>query len=738
MDTIDIFVYDHTFTPLGVIDHYESLVWTDRYYENGDFEMCIRMTPDLIPLAQIGNYLMRHDTEHVMVVESYEIQSNYEEGDMLVLTGKSLEGLLNRRIIIDNFAYEGEFQTLIQRLLNENIISPANDDRRIPGFTYRAPIGDDFSHYSVTEDSSPDADKVYYTRSHSEKKTVYVGFTGTEFESGVTYYERVIVDFIATTDFERQIDKTYYTASDPRFTQTTDTVCNPDKAYYYRSTYDGETRYVVFSGTTFVSGTTYYEKDPEEYTEFTGKRFDDEVIYYEAVAEYPETEDSEYDYNKRYYIKSTSQSYPVYTVFEGSTFVPGTTYYERTKDLIKREYSGGENLYTAISDICQEQDVGFKIVLDDKYNFIFSLYKGLDHTADQYENEYVIFSPEFNNVVSSTFKEDSTTYKNVLYALTSNDDESDMEFGNGVGLSRREFALDKSQFSVDAMDDSTIDSIVDGEVPEDDLDHTNEVTIDVEMDTPQQYIGTKPWNDKRLMVGSSHTGDSRDYGTPAQSSWRFFEMYLKVPFRSNQSFKDLKFNLTYKKAMNADIYVRGQTFKYGLGSNSEPGDSMTEFQWDTAAHQYLNCEIKGEFSANTDYYLWLIYNRGRQNNCYVQGVGVKNATATAWEEPEEVTVQYTKESTEQRAKEELENAKKTYTFDTEIDRVYTFSYRGNFALGDIIQIEDRYDHSAHALVTEVIESFDESGPASRPTFKVLEDTIVDDDSITMYDYPVDI
>lgn len=698
MDTTDIFVYDHTFTPLGVIDHYESLIWADRYYESGDFEMYLRMSQVSIPLARIGNYLMRHDTEHVMVVESYEISCDYEDGDMLILKGRSLEGLLSRRIIIDAFAFEGEFQTLIHRLLNENIISPINKDRRIANFKFVEPTDTRLMHYTVTSDTAKDANKVYYTKGYSQGKTIYVGFTGTEFETGVTYYEKVITKFIITSDRSYQPDKTYYTMSEV----------------------DGEVAY----------------------NEFRGKEFSPDEVYYEPVIEYLPTADEEYSYEKRYYLKTKEDKYPEYTVFEGDSFEAGVAYYELTKKLIKREYKGGENLYEVISDICQEQDVGFRVLLDDKNNFIFSLYMGLDHSRDQYENEYVIFSPEFNNVVSSRFKEDTTTYKNVVYALTTNEDESDMEFGAGSGLIRREMALDKSQFAVGAMDESTIDSIVDDEeVPEDDTDHENEITIDIEIGTPAQYKEYRTWNDSkgRIIAGCSHTGLRPDGSSDPGNPGRRYNMQLKFPFRSDKPFKDLTFNLYYAKAMNADRFVADQIYEYGLGTDSNIGRNMTEFTWDTSGRQCLNCKIEGEFQANTDYYLWIDYSKYlTQHVSYVQGVSVENAQATSWEETESVSVKYTKESTEQRAREELKNAGKTYTFDTEIDRVYTFAFRDNFELGDIVQIEDPYNHSAHARVTEVIESFDENGPAHRPTFTVLEDTITDNDEIGMYDDPIDI
>ena len=36
-----LYVYDRNFSIVGVIDAYESLIWTNRYYIEGDFELYV-------------------------------------------------------------------------------------------------------------------------------------------------------------------------------------------------------------------------------------------------------------------------------------------------------------------------------------------------------------------------------------------------------------------------------------------------------------------------------------------------------------------------------------------------------------------------------------------------------------------------------------------------------------------------------------------------------------------------
>ncbi len=49
----------------------------------------------------------------------------------------------------------------------------------------------------------------------------------------------------------------------------------------------------------------------------------------------------------------------------------------------------GDNLLETISSICMTYGLGFKVTLNDQHQFVFQLYKGVDHTYDQNVNPYV-------------------------------------------------------------------------------------------------------------------------------------------------------------------------------------------------------------------------------------------------------------------------------------------------------------------------------------------------------------
>ena len=121
-----------------------------------------------------------------------------------------------------------------------------------------------------------------------------------------------------------------------------------------------------------------------------------------------------------------------------------------TKLTIDAQYTGDE-LYEVIVKLCKEHDLGFKITLNDNKQFVFKLYMGIDRSYEQTENPYVIFSPNFENIVNSNYIESKSALKNVT--LIGGEGEGSARryttVGSGVGLERRELFTDARDISSD-------------------------------------------------------------------------------------------------------------------------------------------------------------------------------------------------------------------------------------------------------------------------------------------------
>lgn len=134
---MDIFVLNQKFEVIDIIDSYESLIWTDRYFEYGDFELYLPMQPRLLESLQKDNYLYIRESEHQMIIEDFELATDVEIGSRLRVVGRSLESILNRRIIWGQKTYSGTIHAVVKAMITDAIISPEIASRKIDNFIFQ-------------------------------------------------------------------------------------------------------------------------------------------------------------------------------------------------------------------------------------------------------------------------------------------------------------------------------------------------------------------------------------------------------------------------------------------------------------------------------------------------------------------------------------------------------------------------------------------------------------------------
>lgn len=136
---MDVYILDKSFTEIGVIDSYNSLIWTSRYYESGDFELYMPASVSAIDLLKSGKYIAREDSGAVMVIEKINITTDAEEGDYITVSGRSLESILTRRIVLAQTNLNTTLQQAIYTLVDENAINATMGARRFPNLTLQTP-----------------------------------------------------------------------------------------------------------------------------------------------------------------------------------------------------------------------------------------------------------------------------------------------------------------------------------------------------------------------------------------------------------------------------------------------------------------------------------------------------------------------------------------------------------------------------------------------------------------------
>ena len=133
---MELTVLDTNLNRIAILDSCESIIWTDRYYGYGDFEIYTSVSSDILNVLKEDYYLLLPESEHLMIIESFKIKSDFENGVRLIVTGRSIESILDRRIVWSQTVISGNLQNGIQILINDNIISPIISDRVIPNFIF--------------------------------------------------------------------------------------------------------------------------------------------------------------------------------------------------------------------------------------------------------------------------------------------------------------------------------------------------------------------------------------------------------------------------------------------------------------------------------------------------------------------------------------------------------------------------------------------------------------------------
>lgn len=264
---MDLTILNTSLDAVSIIDEYQSFIWTDRYYEYGDFELYTAMGDDILKYIKQDYYIINKESEHVMIIEKLFISSDAEGGNHITITGRSLESILMRRIVWGQKTVYGNLQNAIKTLITEAIINPSDSARRISNFIF--------------EDST-----------------------------------------------------------DPAITKLT----------------------------------------------------------------------------------------------------------------IDAQYTG-DNLYKVIQAICEEREIGFKITLNDKKQFVFKLYAGTDRSYEQTNVPYVIFSPTFENIINSNYIENKQALKTITLVGGAGEGSArvytTVSVSNQTGLNRREMFTDARDISAE-------------------------------------------------------------------------------------------------------------------------------------------------------------------------------------------------------------------------------------------------------------------------------------------------
>lgn len=95
---MEVYPLDPLLRRIDIVEDHESLIWTERYKQYGDFELTVASTQRSRNLLKPDTLLAMNESHRVMKVESFEDGTDQDGRRMLTVKGRSIEALLYDRV----------------------------------------------------------------------------------------------------------------------------------------------------------------------------------------------------------------------------------------------------------------------------------------------------------------------------------------------------------------------------------------------------------------------------------------------------------------------------------------------------------------------------------------------------------------------------------------------------------------------------------------------------------------
>ena len=119
---------------LAVVDQFKSLVVNRKYYEANDFELKTPLSMDNLTYFAKGNAVRINGVFYYVNYAAVEDVS----GGLLHVKGVSFAGLLNKRIVYENYTKQARPEWIARDLLLRHVINPSVSDRKLQQITVAA------------------------------------------------------------------------------------------------------------------------------------------------------------------------------------------------------------------------------------------------------------------------------------------------------------------------------------------------------------------------------------------------------------------------------------------------------------------------------------------------------------------------------------------------------------------------------------------------------------------------
>lgn len=128
---LDLYILNQELVPLGLLDKFTGLIWTERFSSLGSFELWCELNSETLELVKEDNFVWIGGTK-TGLIEYKELIKDESGNKSLHIQGRLSECLLSFRTIYPQISYTGDVIGLLVKLLNDNLITPLDPSRSIP------------------------------------------------------------------------------------------------------------------------------------------------------------------------------------------------------------------------------------------------------------------------------------------------------------------------------------------------------------------------------------------------------------------------------------------------------------------------------------------------------------------------------------------------------------------------------------------------------------------------------
>lgn len=129
---MELYIYDTSLTLLGVIDEMTSFIWVRRYWSAGEFKLLVPFTPLNGKLLVKNRLIMKRGDNEAAQISYTTIKKNAYGMEEIEVQGKFVTAWLDKRILLSPIVTTATSQSVLNRIVSENLTAPINPERVIP------------------------------------------------------------------------------------------------------------------------------------------------------------------------------------------------------------------------------------------------------------------------------------------------------------------------------------------------------------------------------------------------------------------------------------------------------------------------------------------------------------------------------------------------------------------------------------------------------------------------------